>query len=513
VKGRRQRVLVWSIPAITLLAFGLRLASLGRQSLWYDEAFSLAVAQADWPIFWAALLSDGAHPPGYYLLLRGGLALWGDSEFGVRFLSALSGTLVVPLMYRLGSILGGRRWGLGAGLLLALNPFALWYAQEARMYSLLLCLAIAGGYAFWRLVRRPNVRHWLLLSFVTALSFQVHYFALVLSLAQLVYLLLSLRRTYPALRWWAGAQAFACLAFLPWAAAIATREGRNFGIGWIHAPTPLDLPLTLSNLAFALSDPSSAWTWMGLALIVGAAATGAIVLFRELEPCTQLTPHSPLPTLHSLLPSSYSFLLAWLLVPLAFTWLLSLRLPVYVDRFLIICLPPLLLAGSTISLSSAWLARGTMIVLIVAGAGASARSWLDPALAKEDWRGAAAYVQSQDEPGDALIMRDLQNSIPFGYYYRGELSVQIASVNRETRSLDDLGRGYRRVWLVYRRPFAPTHSLAGSWPMSWRDEGDPVISGWLVSHETALAEETSFPGVYVLLYALPPDQSAAGEHD
>jgi uncharacterized membrane protein len=229
---------------ITLSGFALRLAFLGRQSLWYDEAFSLAVARADWPTFWAALLSDGVHPPGYYFLLRAGLIVFGHSEFALRFPSVLAGTLALPLIYQLGRVLGEVRWGLVAALLLAFNPFALWYAQEARMYSLLLCLSVGGAYAFWKLVTRPNPSHWLWLTLVSGLGFLVHYFAFLFSLVQFVYLVVSLRRNYRVLRWWVAAQAAAFVFFLPWAVAIVTREGRNFGIGWIHPPTLIDLPLT-----------------------------------------------------------------------------------------------------------------------------------------------------------------------------------------------------------------------------------------------------------------------------
>jgi uncharacterized membrane protein len=481
--------------AITLLGFALRLAFLGRQSLWYDEAFSLAVARADWPTFWAALLSDGVHPPGYYLLLRGSLALFGAGEFALRFPSVLAGTLAVPLTYQLGRVLSSRRWGLAAALLLALNPFALWYAQEARMYSLLLCLSIAGGYAFWRLAARPDFRRWLGLAFVSTLGFSVHYFAFVFSLAQFIYLVASLRRNHRVLRWWVAAQAAAFLTFLPWAAAIVTREGRNFGIGWIHPPTILDPPLTLSNLALALSDPTRVWTWAGLALVVGTAAVGVKARVVRIH--------------HSLLPTPYSLLLTWLLIPIAFTWLISLRLPLYVDRFLIICLPPLLLLSSTISLSPAWGARGTMAVMIMVSAIASARVWVDSGLAKEDWRAAAAYVQSREAPGDILLMRDLQTGISFGYYYRGSLKPQFVSVNRQTTPLEDLGQGYDRLWLVYRRPFEPAHALAGAQLFTWRDDQDPVVYTWLASHAPALVREMTFPGVYVVLYQLSPTGGTA----
>ncbi len=482
-----------------LLGFGIRLAFLPGQSLWYDEAFSLAVARADWPVFWAALLSDGVHPPGYYLLLRGSLTLFGNSEFALRFPSALAGTLAMPLIYQLGRALGGQRWGLVAGLLLALNPFALWYAQEARMYSFLLCLTIVGGYAFWRLVTHPTLGRWLWLALISALSFCVHYFAFVFSLAQFVYLVASLRQTHRVLRWWVSAQVAALLPFIPWAMAITTREGRNFGIGWIHPPTLLDLPLTLSNLALALSNPNWPLTWAGLTLVVATAGVGIIAQAKH------LTLHATRSTRYTPFPASYTFLLVWLLVPIAFTWLISLWLPLYVDRFFIICLPSLLLLISTISLSSAWIARGTMTVLIMASILASARLWVDPNLAKEDWRAAATYIQSMEKPGDTLVMRDFQTGIPFDYYYQGTLRPQIASINQQTTPLDELAQGHERLWVVYRRPFEPAHSLAGSQPFTWRDDHNPVIHDWLASHTSALAQEVTFPGVYIVLYQLSPD--------
>jgi uncharacterized membrane protein len=411
------------------------------------------------------------HPPGYYLLLRGVLARFGNGEFALRFSSVLAGTLTVPLIYQLGRVMGGRRWGLAAALLLALNPFALWYAQEARMYSLLLCLSIAGGYAFWKLVTQPNPRHWLWLTIVSALSFLVHYFAFLLSLVQFVYLVVSLRRTHRVLRWWVAAQAAAFLLFLPWAVV-------------------------------ALSNPTQPWTWLGLALVLAATAAGIVTMLRVRARSEVSTPYSLL-----LASRPYSLLLIWLLLPIAFTWLFSLRLPLYVDRFLIICLPPLLLLISTMSLSSSWIARGTMVILIMVSAIASARLWIDPGLTKEDWRAAAAYVRAAEETGDALVMRDLQTGIPFGYYYQGALEPQFASFNQQATSLDDLGWGHERLWLVYRRPFESAHALAGSGPFTWRDEGDPMLRDWLVDHEPGLAGEKTFPGVYVVLYQLSPEKT------
>ena len=145
-----------------------------------------------------------------------------------------------------------------------------------------------------------------------------------------------------------------------------------------------------------------------------------------------------------------------------------------------------------------------MAVMIMVSAIASARLWVDPGLAKEDWRTAAAYVHSIEAPGDALVMRDLQTGIPFDYYYRGGLETQFVAVNRQATPLEDLGRGYTRMWLVYRRPFEPAHALAGAQPFTWRDDQDPATRAWLAAHAPALAREATFPGVYVALYHLSP---------
>jgi hypothetical protein len=99
-------------------------------------------------------------------------------------------------------------------------------------------------------------------------------------------------------------------------------------------------------------------------------------------------------------------------------------------------------------------------------------------------------------------VRNLQTRIPFDYYYLGALKLQVASINQQITPLDELARGYDRLWLVYRRPFEPTHALAGAQPFTWRDDQDPAVHDWLVSHAPALKQEKTFPGVYVVLYQM-----------
>ena len=70
-------------------------------------------------------------PPLYYALAWVWTQLTGTGEFGLRSLSALAGVATVPVAYLLGAELRGRRAGIVAAALVAVNPMLLWYSQEA----------------------------------------------------------------------------------------------------------------------------------------------------------------------------------------------------------------------------------------------------------------------------------------------------------------------------------------------------------------------------------------------
>jgi uncharacterized membrane protein len=180
-----------------LLATLLRLPFLGTQSIAFDESFSLAVGSAEWPLLFQAILSDGVHPPLFYALQKDALALWGTSEFGQRFMAAVFSLLGLPLLYQVGRRLFNSRVGLLAMLLLALNPLHVWFAQEARMYSVLSALVTLSMLFFWDALRHNNRWAWLKLTLTNALIFWIHYFGLLAPIIQFVYIVLTFQRHRP----------------------------------------------------------------------------------------------------------------------------------------------------------------------------------------------------------------------------------------------------------------------------------------------------------------------------
>lgn len=142
----------WLVLVITLIGGGLRVLLLDKNGLWLDETFSLWIANhgVGDMLHWITRIDQ--HPPLYYLLLHYWTALTGDSPYYARLLSVLFGAGTIPIIYLIGKRLSGVVVGLVAAAFLALSPFNIYFAQEARMYTLLAFNAAAAIYALVRLL-------------------------------------------------------------------------------------------------------------------------------------------------------------------------------------------------------------------------------------------------------------------------------------------------------------------------------------------------------------------------
>lgn len=469
---RRERAL---LAALTALAFAVRCVDLGRQSLWFDEAVSAFVARMDWPEGLNFLLADGVHPPLYYIVQKAFLA-WGSSETALRLPAAVFGALAVPLLYWTAA-----RWApkarVSAALLLALSPLAVWYSREARMYSLLMALTVAGMALYVNLLLNPRPSGRLSLAFtaVHALAYLTHFFGGMLFLIQLVHLAVTLRRHSAILRRWTILQAMAFVPLAAWTALLAARGGRYFGIGWIPSPIWRDPLLTLVNFSAGYSPPLTSLHWASAALLLALALLGVRAAWRA----------SSLALLAGL----------WAFLPIGLGLAFSLARPLYIDRFFLGSLPAFLLLA----------AQGLTVIprrlhLAAAGAALALMGWglyrLDfgPGPVKEQWREAGAYL-SAARADEIVVPRVLQIVVPLSLYYRGEAPLQALEVNREVASLSRLVGRRRSVWLVYWNASADAHSLAPPGDFDPSMETDPEAAAWIAGEGAVLLERRDFVGV------------------
>jgi len=141
--------------AAFLLSLAVRVPTLGRQSLWYDEILTANVVASGWSDLVADRLARG-HFPTYFLFLKA-LGLGGASETMLRLPSALFMSLAAAIMTVLALRLGGRIAALSTLILFAFVPALVYYGQEARPYAMLLFfLAIATTALVSIIQQRPG---------------------------------------------------------------------------------------------------------------------------------------------------------------------------------------------------------------------------------------------------------------------------------------------------------------------------------------------------------------------
>ncbi|MGH9165244.1 MAG: glycosyltransferase family 39 protein [Acidimicrobiales bacterium] len=202
--------------------------------LWLDEALSVNIARLPLGQIPEALRHDGA-PPLYYFLLHGWMALVGDSNVAVRALSGVFAVASLPLMWLAGRRLGGSAVGWAAALLLAASPFAVHFADETRMYSLVVFLVLAGFLALSAVLERPRPVPVVGLALAGGLLALAHYWALYLIAATLGALVLRAWIGRAAARRHAlvavASIAAGGLLFLPWFPAFVFQI-RHTGTPW-----------------------------------------------------------------------------------------------------------------------------------------------------------------------------------------------------------------------------------------------------------------------------------------
>jgi len=150
---------------------------LGAKGLWGDEVWQVAWSQQQPLLETFQRFRAPPDLPLSFLLVQLATTFNAD-PFWVRLPSALLGAATVPLLYLLARPLFGRTVALAAAVLLAVAPYHVWYAQDARPYAALACYSLLTLLFFERLLRRPSPWNALGFTAATILNLYNHLFAL-----------------------------------------------------------------------------------------------------------------------------------------------------------------------------------------------------------------------------------------------------------------------------------------------------------------------------------------------
>jgi mannosyltransferase len=463
---------------IAWLTFCLRVYHLNFQSLWRDEVDVLRFATRPLLESLTTIGKAGENGPLFYLALRPWLEAAGQTEFALRFPSACAGTLAVVMLYVLVRRLAGPQPALLAALFAATAPWLTWYGQDAKMYAPLTALVTLTLWLTIEAVRRGGALRWVSLYALTTVSLLVHLLAVLAVPVQAVWLLL-LSAKQAAGRW--RVAAYLALLILPYVGLL----------GWT------------ARFWLERSDPER-YAFVPLVDIV------AVMAARFSHGVLPSAPLEMLPFLLALVSGvvlwphlqgragrqAVLLLSAWLILPLVAIYLVSLRVPLFLDRYMIWTLPAFLaLAGLGVSaMLRAWrpLALATLAAILalnLVGVWEQAHTPI-----KSDFRAAAQYVAAHARGGDRFIFQMPYNRFTFSYYY-GELPAWVDGPYTNGGMQDKEVDGY----LAREVGSAPAAWLIASEAALW--DQDALTQAWLEEHGTQTAH-ADFARVTVTRYLI-----------
>jgi hypothetical protein len=138
-----------ALPHWLLLTVGATVLRLPRltEPMWYDETFTRGLAMLPLDRMFMVIMGD-VHPPLWYMLEWVNGRVLGWSEAALRFPSLIFGVVAVLLVYRLAlAFQQERRVALVAALIAMMLPGTLYYSNEARGYTLLICAVLGAAIA------------------------------------------------------------------------------------------------------------------------------------------------------------------------------------------------------------------------------------------------------------------------------------------------------------------------------------------------------------------------------
>lgn len=400
-----------SLTLVTVLGLALRLVNLDGRTTEYDEIVSILFARSD-P--WAMVQGTAADtmPPLYYYLLH----LWqsiapGGSLLEARIPSVLLGTATIPLLYHLGTRLIDRRSALVGTLILAASPFHIFYAQFARMYSLLCFLALAGALFLVRALQGGRTRDWAGFVAAEAGALYTHNLAMVnlagLDLAALA-LLPGVKERRSFLMRLGIAHAAIFLLYAPWLTYLPGQMEKVQRAFWIPQPGPAELVRTPIVWLFNLPAPE----WLLPVLLFWSLLLIALAGLHISRGWHDRPAAGP----------PLRFLLALAVAPVTLMFLISQVRPIYVER-------GVMMASAAAYLILAWglgripsrAIRGVVaagsVALVVVSLGYYYRYAEFP---RSPYREAAETLAGQLAPGESVLHDTKLSFFPM-YYFRPDL--------------------------------------------------------------------------------------------
>ena len=435
--------------AILLIGFFLRVYDLANESIWYDEADSILLANLNLS---QIFLYPTNTPPLYYIILHWWINLFGDSEFSIRFPSVIFGCLSIFMIYKVGNKIFDKDVGILSSLLLGLSVFHIHYSQEARAYSLSVLLTLLSIFFLIKLLRRSSSK--VLFGYILSSTLLIysHIYGLFIIISQNIYIisvLLVSKETYKLkLKRWILIQIILIILFIPWINIFITRTLQIAQGFWI--PTPSLSSIMNSFITYSGSEL--------LFLFFVILTTFSIIRYEKISGI--ISRRKIFQSIESyrwkiqLLNTDKIFLLLiWLLTPIILPFIIAKFLTsIYLTRYTIVASLAfyLLIAKGILNIRQKYNKLIIISVIIVISSAYIPEYYIK--INKEQWRDVSYYIDTEAKNGELVLFWQPISRAAFNYYSKRNdlIKKAIRPELKNKKSIKSAVEGYKRVWVISR---------------------------------------------------------------
>lgn len=421
-ESKTRRWVLMALAGVILVGALLRLHALGRDSLWYDEAYVLFEVSGANPFSSLLDPTKGTEPPLFPALVKGwnaviesvtGLDRTAEGhDFLLRLLPCLMGILAIALVYLVSKAMLDDDWAaVAAAFLYALSPYHVYYAQELRNYTFCTVLWLLAALFYFRALRTNETSSWAASGACLAVSMYTHFFSAWVIVIFGLHFLVNAPRYRDKLGRWILLQVVLFIAILPTLILARMIMGYfdNIGFPWYPNPT-LKTALVTFKTFFAGYAPD-VWAYRGV-----FSMAAVLVVLGMVRLCRNWP--------------ALSFLGLMTLVPVganAIMWGLR-DFPLYEHRLFVFSgvTACLLVAYGVRMMSRAWVQLAVLAIFTAFTIPCLQSHYANRLHAfpqhnlaiwdKVDLRGAAAYVNVRARPGDVLGHSGHYSWFPLNYY-------------------------------------------------------------------------------------------------
>ncbi|MEA3445430.1 MAG: glycosyltransferase family 39 protein [Bacteroidota bacterium] len=388
----RTFILFWILLLINFIS---KILYLDAESMWLDEASTLNWALHSFKEIIIISIND-PNGPVFQFILKSWISVFGISEFAIRLLPAIFGSIIIWPLYLLGRDLFNKEVGFIAILLFTVSNVFIFWSHEIRSYTLDVFLSSWSFYYFFKILRNGKKTDTLWYGLILTILLYTHLTSAMVLVVQFFASLFYFKSKLRNVLYTYAGMAAATFLFGIWFL-------NNNWIGgketiWSKIPDFYSI-IELLGVYFNSNNTLYFIGFIILAFVL------AILLFREK------------------LPKGKELIIfaLWGLLPIAITFVGSIYYnPRFLPKYMIYAVPGLYLSVSVliISISKKNIVKVLFTVVLIALM--SAEIDLKPEKS-EMWRDAISFHDKYKDANTFTVICAHYQSIPFSYYYNIEI--------------------------------------------------------------------------------------------